>query len=525
MEIKKIYPHHETQIELLHEISKAMTQGLDLKKSMQSILDLIEKYMDMKRGTIVLYDVEKDLLSIEVAHGISPEDQRKGTYRIGEGITGQVVQTGEAEIVPAINKDPRFLNRMGIRSNEDVSFICVPIKISNRTIGALSVDIKYRTEVFFKEEVRLLNIIASQIGQIVHLHNLIEKSKERLVVENKQLRSELHHRYQLDSLIGSGKKMNDIFEMITQVAPTNTTVLIRGETGTGKDLIAHAIHYNSNRANRPFIKVNCAAFPESLLESELFGHEKGAFTGALTRKTGRFEWAHNGTLFLDEIGELPQSIQIKLLRALQFKEFERLGGKDTIKVDVRIVAATNKDLEEGLRNGSIREDFYYRINVISIFVPPLRERKSDIIQLADYFLLKYSKDNAKSINRISTPAIDLLMSYHWPGNVRELENCIERAVVMCNESTIRVNHLPPSLQMAHGGSESSISSEHTFLPVAVENLEREIIIEALKLHKGHQGNAASYIGITERMMGYKIQKYSIEPKIYSASVQKYTKTD
>ncbi len=525
MDTKNQCTSHEKQIELLHEISKAMTQGLDLKKSMQSILELLEKYMNMKRGTIVLYDVEKDLLTIEVAHGISPEDQRKGKYRIGEGITGQVVQSGEAEIVPQTSKDPRFLNRMGIRSNEDVSFICVPIKTATRTIGALSVDIKYQTEAFFKEEVRLLNIISSQIGQMVHLHNLIEKARERLLVENKQLRRELHHRYQLNSIVGSSKKMNDIFDMITQVAPTNTNVLIRGETGTGKELIAHAIHYNSSRANRPFIKVNCAAFPETLLESELFGHEKGAFTGALNRKTGRFEWAHNGTLFLDEIGELPLSIQIKLLRALQFKEFERLGGKETVKVDVRIIAATNKNLEEGLQNGTIREDFYYRINVISLFVPPLRERKSDIIQLADYFLLKYSKDNNKSINRISTPAIDLLMSYHWPGNVRELENCIERAVVMCNESTIRVNHLPPSLQLAQTGTESARTNERTLLPVAVENLEREIIIEALKLHKGHQGKAAADIGITERIMGYKIKKYAIEPKIYSPSIQKYTKTD
>ncbi len=513
---------HENQIELLHEISKALTRNLDIKASLQSVLGLLEHFMQMKRGTIVLLDVERGLLMTQVAHGIAPQDQKKGQYRIGEGITGKVVKTGKAEIVPKISEDPRFLNRMGIRRGEDLSFICVPVTIDGKTIGALSVDIAYKTEAFFKEEIRLLNIVASLVAQHVHLHDIMEAAQQKLIRENVQLRNELKHRYQLHNIIGSSNAMNEVFNLISQVAPTNTSVLIRGETGTGKELAAHAIHYNSSRAEGPFIKVNCAAFPETLLESELFGHEKGAFTGAYTRKKGRFEWAHKGTLFLDEIGDLPQSIQLKLLRALQFKEFERVGGKETIKVDVRIVAATNKKLEQAVADGTFREDFYYRINVFPIYLPPLRERKNDIIQLADHFLLKYSRESNKSINRISTPAIDLLISYHWPGNVRELENCIERAVVLCNESTIRVNHLPPSLQMGINEDSADKQLLNPTLPVAVENLEREMIIEALKTHKGHQGRAAAQLGITDRIMGYKIKRYNIVPKIYSSSVQKYT---
>jgi len=515
---------HERQIELLHEITRAMTHGLDIQASLKSILELLEKYLNMKRGTIALIDVDKDLLTVKVAHGISPENQLKGQYRVGEGISGSVFETGEAEIVPVISKDPRFLNRMGIRNETDMSFICVPIRSEKKVIGVLSVDMEYKTEARFNEEVRLLNIVSSMVGQKVYMHRLINAAQEKIIAENISLKGELKNRYKFANIIGSSKEMNSIYQLITQVAPTNANVLIRGESGTGKELIAHAIHYNSQRCDQPFVKINCSAFPETLLESELFGHEKGAFTGAMARKTGRFEWAHNGTLFLDEIGDISQAIQIKLLRAIQFKEFERIGGKETIKVNVRIIAATNKDLEKSLKDGSIREDFYYRINVFPIYMPPLRERKDDIIQLADYFLLKYSRENNKYINRISTAALEAFVSYHWPGNVRELENCIERAVVLCtqDESVILSKHLPPSLQMPVVPNNTK-SLGAASMPVAVANLEREMIIESLKTHKGNQSKTAIDLGITERILGYKIKKYNIDPRIYSASVQKYTR--
>ncbi len=284
--------------------------------------------------------------------------------------------------------------------------------------------------------------------------------------------------------------------------------MIRGESGTGKDLVAHAIHYNSLRSDKPFIKINCTALPENLLESELFGHEKGAFTGAVERKPGRFELAHGGTIFLDEIGDFSLNLQVKLLRVIQFKEFERVGGYETIKSNVRIVVATNKNLEEEIKNGLFREDLYYRINVFPIYIPPLRDRKNDVMLLADYFLERYARENHKDIKRISTPAIEMLTSYHWPGNIRELENCIERAVLLCDEDVLRSDHLPPSLQIA----KKSFQADTLTLPEKVEYLEREMIVDALKETQGCQRRAAKTLGLTERILGYKIKKYNILKK-------------
>jgi Nif-specific regulatory protein len=302
--------------------------------------------------------------------------------------------------------------------------------------------------------------------------------------------------------------MQEVYAQVAQVARTNTTVLIRGESGTGKELIARAIHYNSLRADQPFIKVSCAALPESLIEAELFGYEKGAFTGAYTRKKGRFELADRGTLFLDEVGDLPLSVQVKLLRVLQEREFERLGGTETIKVDVRLIAATNRDLEQAMREGTFREDLYYRLNVFTIFLPPLRERKSDIPLLADHFLEKYARLHGKDIRRISTPAIDMLMSYHWPGNVRELENCIERAVLVCEGSVIHSHHLPPTLQTA----EASGTVPRLSLGEAVAAYEKDLILDALKTTRGNISRAARLLNTTKRILGYKVKKYGINPR-------------
>lgn len=347
---------------------------------------------------------------------------------------------------------------------------------------------------------------------------MMKSEKEKLLRENIYLRHELKDRYEYRNIVTRSSRMREVLEMIEQVSKSNATVLIRGESGTGKELVANAIHYNSPRATKPFVVVNCAALPEELLESELFGHEKGAFTGATRRKEGRFEWANGGTLFLDEVGDFPLSTQVKLLRVIQTKEFERLGGRETIRVNVRIITATNKNLEKEVAEERFRDDLYYRINVFPIFLPPLRERKEDIVLLADHFLKKYSAQNFKDIKRISTPAIDMFMSYHWPGNVRELENCIERAVLVCNEGVIRAQHLPPSLQTA----DASHTKYPGALPEAVANVEREMIMEALKTTKGHQGKAGKLLGVTERMLGYKIKKYGISPKIYSARAQRYS---
>lgn len=514
---------HDAQVELIHEITKVITNSLDLRSTLQEVLEHLHKFTGMNRGTISLLDPVEERLHIEVAHGLSTEAKDKGRYRIGEGITGTVAQTGQAVVVPRIDQDPRFLDRTGARSevrNQPLSFICVPIKLGGTTIGALSVDKPFHDGTAFEDDVRLLNIVASIVAQAVKLSQTLASERARLVDENLSLRQELAQRYQVDSIIGNSGAMAQVHQAVRQVAPSQASVMIRGESGTGKELVAHAIHFNSARSDQPFVKVNCAALPENLLESELFGHEKGAFTGAIKAKPGRFERADGGTLFLDEIGDLSPATQVKMLRVLQFKEFERLGATEPIRVDVRLVVATNRDLEDMVHKGKFRDDLYYRINVFPIYIPPLRERKDDIIQLADHFLLKYASQNGKSVTRISTPAINMLMSYHWPGNVRELENCIERAVLVCDEQVIRAEHLPPSLQTA----QQAESSGQRTLPQAIEQIETEMILESLKRTGGHQGKAAQQLGITERVLGYKIRKYHIEPRIYSAKLQRYTKT-
>jgi len=302
--------------------------------------------------------------------------------------------------------------------------------------------------------------------------------------------------------------MGMVLQQIYQVAPSRATVLLRGESGTGKELLAEAIHRASPRRDKACIKLNCAALPADLLESELFGHEKGAFTGAVSAKKGRFEMAHEGTLFLDEIGELSAEAQAKLLRAIQEGEIQRLGSERPIKVDVRLVCATHRPLEMLLEDGSFREDLYYRINVFPVFIPSLRERRDDIIPLTEHFLSYFAREYQKSIKRVSSPAIDLLVQYHWPGNVRELRNCIERAVLLCNEDVIRTYHLPPSLQTA----ESSATDTDLSFGETVARFEQELLVEALKKTKGNMLQAARNLRASYRIINYKVKKYGIDVK-------------
>ena len=320
----------------------------------------------------------------------------------------------------------------------------MPVLVNRKAAGALGVDLRFKAERDFDSSVKFMGVVASMIAQALKVQRAVEDERRRLLAENTHLRQELRERYDFTNIIGTSGPVREMYEQIAQVAKTNTTVLIRGESGTGKELIAHAIHYNSLRAKKPFVKVSCAALPESLIESELFGYEKGAFTGAQARKKGRFEMAEGGTLFLDEIGDINLGTQVKLLRVLQEREFERLGGTETTKVNVRLIAATNQEMEKAIVEGKFREDLFYRLNVFTIFVPPLRDRKADLLLLADHFVEKFSREHGKMIKRISTPAIDMLMSYHWPGNVRELENALERSVLVCDGQVIHGHHLPPS---------------------------------------------------------------------------------
>jgi Nif-specific regulatory protein len=498
---------------LLYEISEALNAHLELKKSLYKVLDILSDSLDMARGTITLLDPVRNEIRIEVAHGITRRAMQQVRYKLGEGITGRVIQTGRPVSIPKISEEPLFLNRTVARKSKrdlELSFICVPIKKGRQVIGALSVDKPYEQKYSLKKAEKLLSVVATMVARHVINLETIRLEKQTLRDENKRLLNELENKYRITNIVGNSNKMREVFQMVSQVCKSNATVLVRGESGTGKELVANSVHYNSNRAHAPFVKVNCAAIPVNLIESELFGHERGAFTGAIKQKLGKFELANKGTLFLDEIGSIGLDVQVNLLRVLQEKEFERVGGQKTIKTDVRIIAATNKNLEQAVEEGTFRGDLYYRLNVFPIYLPPLRERKTDILLLADHFLERYTKENNKDIRRFSTPAIDMLMAYHWPGNVRELENCIERAVLLCGEGVIHSYHLPPTLQT---GPESDTLPALS-LEEAVANLEREMIIDALKNTRGNITQAADLLKTTVRKFAYKAQKFGVSYKHY-----------
>ena len=393
---------------------------------------------------------------------------------------------------------------------ESAALICVPVAHSGQVMGTLSVTSRSASRDLLEADLRLLTLVAQLVAQAVKHRQQAHEQLEYYRVENEKLQQQIKNHFRPDNMIGNSRAMQMVHHSIEQVASSNSTVLIRGESGVGKELVAHAIHTRSQRAGKAFVKINCAALPEGIVESELFGHERGAFTGAIAMRKGRFELAHKGTIFLDEIGELPLQTQAKLLRILQEREFERVGGSETLRCDVRVVAATNRPLEEFLEEGRFRQDLYYRLNVFPIFVPALRERKTDILQLADFFVEKYNKVNGKEIRRISTPAIDMLMSYHWPGNVRELENCIERASLLATDEVIHGYHLPPTLQTPVADPADNRST----LQAALDGFEREMIIDVLKTHHGNMAAAARQLSLTERIMGLRVKKHSLDPQTF-----------
>ena len=500
------------RLSTLLEVSQALSGTLNLKAAMQRVLQTLIRHHSVVRGMVTL--LREGELQVEAVEGF---DDRARSIRIklGEGITGKVVESGKPIVVPRISKEPTFLNiapRRHDHQKQELTFICVPIMLNRQAVGALAVDLRFKAERDYDSSVKFFGIASSMIGQALNVQRMVEEERRRLLDENTHLRQELRERYDFSNIIGTSGPTRQMYEQVAQVAQTNTTVLIRGESGTGKELIAHAIHYNSLRAKKPFVKVSCAALPDTLIESELFGYEKGAFTGANARMKGRFEMAEGGTLFLDEIGDINLSTQVKLLRVLQEREFERLGGTETVKVNVRLIAATNKDMEKAIHDGTFREDLYYRLNVFTIFVPPLRERKADLLLLADHFLEKFSREHGKVIKRISTPAIDMLTAYHWPGNVRELENALERAVLVCDSAVIHGHHLPPSLQTA----DSSGTVTRVSLKDAVAAYERDLILDALKTTRGNRAKAARLLDTTERILNYKVRGYGIDVRRFKS---------
>ncbi|MGE4281877.1 MAG: sigma-54 interaction domain-containing protein [Magnetospirillum sp.] len=496
---------------ILFQISQVIADSEDLGASLSIILKVMQQRLKMQRGMVTLYDRASETIFIHESFGLSDEQKGRGIYAPGEGITGQVVQSGQAIIVPQLKDNPSFLNRTlahGDGTHMNASFMCVPIIHAKKVLGTISAERVYLNRRLLKQDVELLATIASMIASAVELYLLENVEKVRLENENRRLQNALKERFKPSNIIGNSKPMQGVYELIGKVATTKATVLVLGESGVGKELVANAIHYNCATADGPFIKFNCAALPETIVESELFGHEKGAFTGAAAQRKGRFELADGGTIFLDEVGELSLPMQAKLLRVLQEKTFERVGGSRPVKVDLRIVAATNRDLLEMVEKGTFREDLYYRLNVFPMTIPPLRERGSDIILLADHFVSLYAAENGKDVRRISTPALNMLMAYHWPGNVRELENVIERSVILAEDGVIHGYDLPPSLQT----SAESGTSFGCGLEAKVNAVEYEMIVEALKSHRGNTTEAARELGLTRRILGLRMEKHGISYK-------------
>jgi len=496
----------------LHEMSLVIAESADLSHTVQILLRIMEQYMSVVRGTVSLCDRQAGTIYIHESFGLSEEEEARGIYRFGEGVTGKVVQTGKAIIVPRIGDDKDFLNMTRTRSTEDgeLSFLCVPIKRGSKVLGTISAERIYDNDILLKLDAELMGIVAAMMAQAVELYLIENVEKVSLINENRRLQNALKDRFRPSNIIGNSKGMLEVYSLIEKVSKTKTTVLILGESGVGKELVASAIHFSGLDPSAPLVQFNCAAIPESLVESELFGHEKGSFTGATNFRKGRFEEADGGTVFLDEIGDLPLPAQAKLLRVLQEKTLERVGSNRPIKVDLRIVAATNRDLAEMVRNREFREDLYYRLNVFPIEIPPLRDRGSDVIALADYFVGRYARECNKDVARISTPALNMLMSYHWPGNVRELENVIERATILSEGGVIHGYDLPPSLQVPVLPDTVNMGSLNARLGV----IEYEMIVDALKAQDGNMTEAAKALGLTRRILTLRMNKYGIDYKDY-----------
>lgn len=501
------------ELRLLFEISYTLESSLELREVIRPVLLKMSDVLGMRRGAITI--LQNGRVTISEAVGLPKEISKENYLDACREAIKVVTETGQAVVVPNISQEPILAERW--REEEarpgaaetQLAYLCVPIKFGEEIIGGLSAERLVSKSLNLSADRRLLSLIANIIAQVVHFHRATDEKIAALRDENERLQQQIQTSLRPPNMIGNSDAMRLVYRHIEQVANSVTTVLIRGESGVGKELIARALHEQSPRKGKAFVKFNCAALPESIIESELFGHEKGAFTGAIAMRKGRFEVAEGGTIFLDEIGDVSPATQVKLLRVLQEKEFERVGGHTPIKANVRILAATSRNLEEMIEQDKFRADLYYRLNVFPIYAPPLRERKTDLLLLADFFVEKYSKLNQKSVRRISTAAIDLLMSYHWPGNVRELENCIERAVLLCPEKSIEAHHLPPTLQKKDATEKTAASGT---LGTAVSALELEMITAELKSAAGNMAAAARKLGLTERQMGLRVKRHGIDFK-------------
>jgi Nif-specific regulatory protein len=491
-------------------VSQVLAHSVDIHRTLAKVLEELHDRGNMQHGMVTLLDPEKGELILRAIHN-DPNPERKldrVRYRVGEGIIGCILEGGETRVVARIADEPRFIDRLGIY-DPNLPFIAAPIHLGSQIIGVLAAQPNSSPAPFLQERARFLEMIANLIAQVVRMSwNMVEERKH-LLRERDRLQQEISSQYGFNNIIGHSPAMRRVFEQIRAVAKWTTTVLVRGESGTGKEMVANAIHYNSPRAEKPFIRLNCAALSDQLLESELFGHEKGAFTGAVDHRLGRFEQADGGTLFLDEIGEISASFQSKLLRVLQEGEFERVGSSKTLSVNVRIIAATNRNLEDEVTEGKFREDLYYRLNVMPIHMPPLRNRLEDLPELAQFLAARISKRQGRPLE-VSDCAIRLLMQYDWPGNIRELENCLERAAVMADDGRIDRDALGlTGLEeriVSRGGN--LVQPPDSFTDPTLD--EKERIIAALEHAGWVQAKAARLLGMTPRQVAYRIQQLNIQ---------------
>ncbi|MCB9947590.1 MAG: nif-specific transcriptional activator NifA [Rhodospirillaceae bacterium] len=546
----------------LYEISKMLTASANLEATLRAVLNLLSGYMEMRRGVVALTG-DDGQLHVVAAAGMTVRDMNAGAANL-PGDVGAHILSGDmpmvAEDVAEMPSLASYLGASNVLEDERVSFIGVPIRTFGKPFGVLAIARVWgeETAVSFGDDVRFLTMVANLVAQTVKLHEKIDTERELrprdLDTPRRRPRPPAEAR-QLKSVIGTSQAMQEVYAQVHLVAPTKSTVMLRGESGTGKELIARAVHSLSPRTNGPFVKVNCAALPETLLESELFGHEKGAFTGATQDRKGRFEMAHGGTLFLDEIGDITPAFQAKLLRVLQEREFERVGGNKTIQVDVRLVCATNRNLEEAVARGSFRADLYYRINVIPVFLPALRERRDDIPLLAQHFLDAFNEENARTL-RFSDHAFRVLKSCSFPGNVRELENCVSRVATMTVGELIddinlpcQTNRCPCNLLLptdpglparaepvrpqpvgadtghaANGTATNGHAANGGGADVAADGFglddlgdlsalpPRDRLVRVMEKSGWVQAKAARLLGMTPRQVGYALRKYNIEIK-------------
>ena len=512
------------ELDILLEISKTMSTVAELKNKLQDSLQYIKKYLEIEKPTVYVFDQTKEELVVFASADLTAKQKMLATYKVGEGATGIAYESKEPIVIENIHKSVIFLNKTGSRDLNHLSYIAVPMIAGDCAVGVISADLAKGASIELEETVKVLTIIGSMFAHAILVEEKYENEKQVIKEQKDYYKMEAQSRHNFENIVGESPKMKQLFSAITKVAKSKATILVRGETGSGKELIASAIHKQSNRKDGPFIKLNCGAIPENLLESELFGHEKGSFTDAKEMRKGRFELADGGTLFLDEIGDVSPALQVKLLRVLQEQEFERVGGSKTIKTDARVIAATNRNLEEMVEKNEFREDLFYRLNVIPLFLPPLRERDEDIILLANYFLEKFAKTHKKEIS-FSHEALVALLKYPWPGNIRELENTMERAVLLIDEEYVdeaSIKMLLPKLKNDEGRvklvvSDSPAQPIHTYSDNAkiltkndLMDMERETILEALKESGWVQAKAAKKLGLTTRQIGYKIKKFNID---------------